>query len=95
MDTPFRVYSKTSYFFPPQSFKSDHSDFFTPHAQLPIEQHFFSFYSAPLHKFSVKIEPLPSLNLTPVLEMSLNRPITILVLAPPPQQLIKLLVSVF
>ena len=30
MDTPVRIYSKTNYSFPPPSFQSDHSDFFTP-----------------------------------------------------------------
>ena len=30
MDTPVRVYSKTNYSFPPPSFTTDHSDFFTP-----------------------------------------------------------------
>ena len=30
MDTPVRVYSKTNYSFPPPSFNTDHSDFFTP-----------------------------------------------------------------
>ena len=30
MDTPVRIYSKTNYFFPPPSFNTDHSDFFTP-----------------------------------------------------------------
>ena len=30
MDTPVRICSKTKYSFPPPSFKSDHSDFFTP-----------------------------------------------------------------
>ena len=30
MDTPFRIYSKTNYSFPPPSFNTDHSDFFTP-----------------------------------------------------------------
>ena len=29
MDTPVRIYSKTNYFFPPPSFNTDHSDFFT------------------------------------------------------------------
>ena len=30
MDTPVRIYSKTNYSFPPPSFNTDHSDFFTP-----------------------------------------------------------------
>ena len=30
MDTPVRIYSKTNYSFPPPSFQTDHSDFFTP-----------------------------------------------------------------
>ena len=30
MDTPVRIYSKTNYSFPPPSFTTDHSDFFTP-----------------------------------------------------------------
>ena len=30
MDTPVRIYSKTTYSFPPPSFQTDHSDFFTP-----------------------------------------------------------------
>ena len=30
MDTPVRIYSKTNYTFPPPSFNTDHSDFFTP-----------------------------------------------------------------
>ena len=30
MNTPVRIYSKTDYSFPPPSFTSDHSDFFTP-----------------------------------------------------------------
>ena len=30
MDTPVRIYSKTNYSFPPPSFTSGHSDFFTP-----------------------------------------------------------------
>ena len=32
MDTPVRIYSETNYCFPSSSFKSDHSDFFTPPA---------------------------------------------------------------
>ena len=30
MDTPVRICSKTNYSFPPPSFNTDHSDFFTP-----------------------------------------------------------------
>ena len=30
MDAPVRIYSKTNYSFPPPSFQTDHSDFFTP-----------------------------------------------------------------
>ena len=30
MDTPVRIYSKTNYSFPPPSFNTDQSDFFTP-----------------------------------------------------------------
>ena len=30
MDTPVRIYAKTKYSFPPPSFTTDHSDFFTP-----------------------------------------------------------------
>ena len=30
MDTPVPIYSKTNYSFPPPSFNTDHSDFFTP-----------------------------------------------------------------
>ena len=30
MNTPVRIYSKTNYSFPPPSFNTDHSDFFTP-----------------------------------------------------------------
>ena len=30
MDTPVRIYLKTNYSFPPLSFNTDHSDFFTP-----------------------------------------------------------------
>ena len=30
IDTPVRIYSKTNYSFPPPSFNTDHSEFFTP-----------------------------------------------------------------
>ena len=82
METPVRIYSKTNYSFPPPSFQTNHSDFFTSPEQLLTFVHFFL---AKHPNISSKIEPLPSFQLEPVIEITLTRPITIPVLAPPPQ----------
>ena len=55
MDTPVRIYSKTSYSFPPPSFNTDHSNFFTPptagHCFIALNT-FFTKKLLSLQKFS-------------------------------------------
>ena len=86
MDTPARIYSRTL-FVPIAPFLRHLSNLTTLTFSLLLHSCSLNNLSSICFtsKLLVKIEPLPPLDLTPVFEKTLNRPITTRVLAPTPQ----------